>query len=82
MNLNEQEIIPAQFLEISLFEDYIHTYTNHHHSIYNLSGKNIIPPTNFTVRKLANYWMVENEKLKLGLFDMKGNVVFPVICDS
>ena len=82
MNLNEHEIIPAQFLEISLVEDFIHTYTNHHHSIYELSGKNIISPTNFTVWKLDNYWMVKNEQLKLGLFDMKGNVVFPAICDS
>jgi hypothetical protein len=82
INLKAQEIIPAQFLEIALADNYIHAYSSHHHSIFNLAGKNIIAPTNFTVRKLDNYWVVENEALKLGLYDLHGSELLPSICDS
>ncbi|MEY3452048.1 MAG: hypothetical protein RL711_1876 [Bacteroidota bacterium] len=54
INLKEQTIIPAQFLEIAIADNFIHAYASHHHSIFNLSGKNIIAPTNFIVKKLAN----------------------------
>ncbi|MEY3416805.1 MAG: hypothetical protein RL060_916 [Bacteroidota bacterium] len=82
INLKEQTIIPAQFLEIAIADNFIHAYASHHHSIFNLSGKNIIAPTNFIVKKLANYWLVENEQLKLGLFDLDGRELLPSICDS
>ena len=82
INLKEQTIIPAQFLEIAMVDNFIHAYSSLHHSIFTLSGKNIIAPTNFMVRKLANYWLVENEQLKLGLFDLDGRELLPSICDS
>lgn len=82
INLKETVLIEPKFLEISYFDNFIHTYSSHHHSIYNLKGKNIISPTNFTVKMVGNFWLVENEEMKYGLFDINGNEVLSNICDS
>lgn len=82
INLNEKIIVPAKYLEISYADNFIHCYTNQHHSIFDVSGKCIIQPTTNNLNLIDNYWYVTNGQFKTGLFDLSGNEVLPIENDS